>query len=108
MHWNVYGEVDDFGGKFTGLLLLPLVSLMIYMHIVYRDDPSACAAGMALPRRRFAGINRMTLMRRNTTARRSWYLSGFPGRQVCGFLDSRSSAAGDTDSRRAEAIPIVK
>ena len=38
-HWNAYGEVDDFGGKFTGPLLLPLVSLMIYMHIVYRDDP---------------------------------------------------------------------
>ncbi len=30
-HWNGYGEVDDYGGKFTGLLLLPLVSLMIYM-----------------------------------------------------------------------------
>jgi uncharacterized membrane protein len=30
-HWNIYGEVDDYGGKFTGLLLLPLVALVIYM-----------------------------------------------------------------------------
>jgi uncharacterized membrane protein len=30
-HWNGYGEVDDYGGKFTGLLLLPLVTLMIYL-----------------------------------------------------------------------------
>jgi uncharacterized membrane protein len=30
-HWNAYGEVDDYGGKFTGLLLLPLVTLMIYL-----------------------------------------------------------------------------
>ncbi len=30
-HWNIYGEVDDYGGKSIGLLLPPLVSLTIYL-----------------------------------------------------------------------------
>jgi uncharacterized membrane protein len=30
-HWSGSGEVDGYGGKFIGLLLLPLVSLMIYL-----------------------------------------------------------------------------
>jgi uncharacterized membrane protein len=30
-HWNIYGEVDDYGGKFIGLLLLPLVALALYL-----------------------------------------------------------------------------
>jgi uncharacterized membrane protein len=29
-HWNLQGEVDGYGGKFVGLLLLPLVSLGLY------------------------------------------------------------------------------
>lgn len=27
VHWNIHGEVDGYGGKFMGLLLLPLVAL---------------------------------------------------------------------------------
>jgi uncharacterized membrane protein len=34
-HWNGYGEVDGYGGKFTGLLLLPIVSIIIYLFNVY-------------------------------------------------------------------------
>ncbi len=26
VHWNIAGDVDRYGGKFKGLLLLPLVS----------------------------------------------------------------------------------
>jgi len=29
-HWNLAGEVNGYGGKFTGLLLLPLTSLGVY------------------------------------------------------------------------------
>jgi immunity protein, SdpI family len=40
-HWNIRGEVDGFGGKFTGLLLMPLVTLGIYglMLALPRFDP---------------------------------------------------------------------
>jgi uncharacterized membrane protein len=31
IHWNGHGEVDGYGGKLIGLLLLPLVSLAIYL-----------------------------------------------------------------------------
>jgi len=31
VHWNIQGEVDGYGGKFTGLILLPLVMLGIYV-----------------------------------------------------------------------------
>ncbi|HEV3302362.1 MAG TPA: SdpI family protein [Planctomycetaceae bacterium] len=31
VHWNLRGEVDRYGGKFEGLLLLPLVSLALYL-----------------------------------------------------------------------------
>jgi len=31
IHWNVHGEVDGYGGKFVGLLLMPLVSLGTYL-----------------------------------------------------------------------------
>ena len=30
IHWNISGEVDGYGGRFSGLLLLPLVTLAIY------------------------------------------------------------------------------
>jgi uncharacterized membrane protein len=30
VHWNAYGAVDRYGGKFEGLLLLPLLALAIY------------------------------------------------------------------------------
>ena len=26
-HWNLHGQVDGYGGKFSGLLLLPLLAL---------------------------------------------------------------------------------
>ena len=31
VHWNIHGEVDGYGGKFTGLVLLPLVTLGMYV-----------------------------------------------------------------------------
>jgi uncharacterized membrane protein len=31
VHWNWRGEVDRYGGKFEGLLLLPLISLGLYL-----------------------------------------------------------------------------
>jgi uncharacterized membrane protein len=31
VHWNWRGEVDRYGGKFEGLLLLPLVSVALYL-----------------------------------------------------------------------------
>jgi uncharacterized membrane protein len=30
VHWNAYGAVDRYGGKFEGLLLLPLLALAVY------------------------------------------------------------------------------
>jgi len=35
VHWNASGEVDRYGGKFEGLLLLPLMSLGIYLLLRY-------------------------------------------------------------------------
>ena len=31
VHWNVSGEVDSYGGRFEGLLAIPLLSLGIYL-----------------------------------------------------------------------------
>ena len=31
IHWNFRGEVDGYGGKFAGLLLLPLTAVGIYL-----------------------------------------------------------------------------
>jgi uncharacterized membrane protein len=46
-HWNGYGEVDDYGGKFTGLLLLPLVTLLIYMgNFITAYTLSLCTSGV--------------------------------------------------------------
>ncbi len=41
VHWNLHGEADGFGGKFAGLLLLPIVSLAVYglLLLVPRFDP---------------------------------------------------------------------
>jgi len=41
VHWNASGEVDRYGGKFEGLLLLPLLALGIYLLMRYlpRVDP---------------------------------------------------------------------
>jgi uncharacterized membrane protein len=41
VHWNLQGEVDHYGGKFTGLLLLPLVTLGLYalLLVLPRLDP---------------------------------------------------------------------
>jgi uncharacterized membrane protein len=35
VHWNTSGEVDRYGGKFEGLLLLPLMALGIYLLMRY-------------------------------------------------------------------------
>jgi immunity protein, SdpI family len=41
VHWNLQGQVDGYGGKFTGLLLLPLVTLGLYVLFIVlpRFDP---------------------------------------------------------------------
>ena len=35
VHWNASGDVDRYGGKFEGLLLLPLMALGIYLLMRY-------------------------------------------------------------------------
>lgn len=41
MHWNIAGEVDRYGGRFEGLLLLPMFALGTYllMRFLPRVDP---------------------------------------------------------------------
>ena len=41
VHWNLQGEVDGYGGKFVGLLLLPLMTLGLYLLLLFlpRLDP---------------------------------------------------------------------
>jgi len=41
MHWNIAGEVDRYGGRFEGLLLLPMLALGTYllMRFLPRIDP---------------------------------------------------------------------
>src|SRR5690349_9817528 len=35
VHWNLAGEADRYGGKFEGLLLLPLVTLGLYLLLLF-------------------------------------------------------------------------
>ncbi len=41
VHWNIRGEVDRYGGKFEGLLLIPLITLALYGLLLFlpRLDP---------------------------------------------------------------------
>src|SRR5262249_8829333 len=41
VHWNLAGEVDRYGGKVEGLLLLPLVTAALYLLLIFlpRIDP---------------------------------------------------------------------
>jgi len=41
VHWNVHGQVDGWGGRFEGLLLLPLIAIGIYLllRFIPRIDP---------------------------------------------------------------------
>lgn len=41
VHWNINGQVDRYGGKFEGLLLMPLFALGVYvlMLVLPRIDP---------------------------------------------------------------------
>lgn len=41
-HWGVNGEVNGYGGKFEGLLLIPIVSLAIYILFLFlpKIDPA--------------------------------------------------------------------
>jgi len=43
IHWNAAGEVDGYGGKFVGLLLLPLIAVGLYLLLKYipRIDPAS-------------------------------------------------------------------
>ncbi|MCV2392682.1 SdpI family protein [Actinotalea sp. M2MS4P-6] len=42
VHWNAAGEVDRYGGRFEGLLLVPLIALGIYLLllVIPRIDPA--------------------------------------------------------------------
>lgn len=33
IHWNVYGEVDDYGSKTFGTFFLPVLNLIMYLFI---------------------------------------------------------------------------
>ena len=35
VHWNVAGEVDRYGGKIEGLLVLPVMTLVIYLLLIF-------------------------------------------------------------------------
>ncbi len=41
MHWNIHGEVDRYGGRFEGMLVLPLIALAVYLVLLFlpRIDP---------------------------------------------------------------------
>ncbi|MCH9656959.1 MAG: SdpI family protein [Planctomycetes bacterium] len=41
IHWNLAGEVDDYGGKFEALLGIPLITLAVYFLLLFvpRIDP---------------------------------------------------------------------
>src|SRR5690348_2465508 len=41
VHWNIEGNVDRYGGKFEGVLVLPLVTLGLYLLLLFlpRFDP---------------------------------------------------------------------
>lgn len=43
VHWDVNGQVDGYGGKFVGLLLLPIVAAVLYPVLRYipRIDPAS-------------------------------------------------------------------
>jgi len=43
VHWNVRGEVDRYGGRFEGLLLLPLIAIGLYalLLVLPKLDPRA-------------------------------------------------------------------
>ena len=43
VHWSIQGQADGYGGKFERLLLLPLVTLGIYLLLAFlpRFDPGA-------------------------------------------------------------------
>lgn len=42
IHWNAAGQVDGYGSKFTGLLLIPIMSVGLYLLLKYipRIDPA--------------------------------------------------------------------
>ena len=41
-HWNAAGQVDGYGGKFSGLLLMPIITAGLYLLLKYipRIDPA--------------------------------------------------------------------
>lgn len=42
IHWNMHGEVDGYGGRFAGLLLIPLLAVGLYLLLLFipRLDPA--------------------------------------------------------------------
>jgi uncharacterized membrane protein len=72
IHWNLAGEVDGWGGRFTGVLLLPLMAVGLYLLLAFipRLDPgranyASFATAYAVIRTAimavFAGIHAFTI-----------------------------------------------
>ena len=42
VHWNAAGEVDRYGGRFEGLLLVPIITIALYLLLLFipRIDPA--------------------------------------------------------------------
>lgn len=61
VHWNLAGEVDGYGDRFVGLLLMPLVAVGLYgmLRLIYLIDPGKANYASFLPA--FAAI-RMTIL----------------------------------------------
>jgi uncharacterized membrane protein len=55
VHWDITGQVDRFGGKFEGLFLLPLMTIGIYLMLLFlpRLDPKRANY------EKFAGVYRI-------------------------------------------------
>ncbi len=55
VHWDITGQVDRFGGKFEGLFLLPLMTVGIYLMLLFlpRLDPKRANY------EKFAGVYRI-------------------------------------------------
>ena len=74
VHWNLHGEADGFGGKFAGLLLLPIVSLAVYglLLLVPRFDPGRATTRPLPARTRRFAFRSACSCRRFTRPRSSW------------------------------------
>ncbi|MBU3934598.1 SdpI family protein [Patescibacteria group bacterium] len=55
-HWNVRGDVDDYMGKFWGAFLMPIVSLAIFLMLIFIPKIDPLKANIAKFRKHFDGF----------------------------------------------------